>query len=356
MNLNLLAGIILLLHLTPANKELDTSSHENFISVLGLKVDSRGYKDFRQHWDIDKHYESHERGIKLFVNSYTGKVDGILIAGENYDLDGIKFQKFSSDLPFGISWQDDTAALFRKLCDGRKMIGKDALKFYQGEISVEAMFNDLRRGKVLALKFGGEAKPAPKVVTVEEKKETAMDVRLKESLKEFETMPVKRKVREPNYYDSLYINESPFKQAILDVFKSYHESSFSSVKEDPLSQRNFWNYKYTYGTTIRIPGEKFNMLYSFPFLYSQLDFVSVIKESDSFDRSMEIAYKQFEKQLLENFSEDDGWVSVCLPNKESKKVSDLEFRNDKYGAIILDYSRNPNGRHVLYLRFLLFSS
>ncbi|MBL0309147.1 MAG: hypothetical protein IPP77_05565 [Bacteroidetes bacterium] len=97
------------------------------------------------------------------------------------------------------------------------------------------------------------------------------------------------------------------------------------------------------------------MLYSFPFDYSQLDFVSVLKEADEVDGNFVKTYKDFEKKLMENFPAKEGWKASCVPNRESKALSDLEFRNDSYGVIVLDYCRSPKGKHVLYMRFLLFS-
>jgi hypothetical protein len=81
----------------------------------------------------------------------------------------------------------------------------------------------------------------------------------------------------------------------------------------------------------------------------------VLKESDSFEKSFESLYHEFEKKLTESFPASEGWVATCLPGKDKSKLPDLEFRNDKFGAVILDHSQNPSGRHILYLRFLLFA-
>lgn len=145
-----------------------------------------------------------------------------------------------------------------------------------------------------------------------------------------------------------------FKTGILAVFNAFRESGFYSIKNSPRSSGNVWNYKYTYATKLRIPGEQYNMLYSFPFENSQMDFVSVLKESDSFD-GFEAAYKEYEARLMESFPKSEGWIGTCLPNYDKSKISDFEIRNDKYGSVILDYCKTPRGRHVLYLRFLLYS-
>lgn len=145
-----------------------------------------------------------------------------------------------------------------------------------------------------------------------------------------------------------------FKTGILAVFNAWRESGFYSIKNTQRTNSNVWNYKYTYATKLRIPGEQYNMLYSFPFESSQMDFVSVLKESDSFD-GFETAYKEYERKLMDSFPKSEGWIGTCLPNYDKSKISDFEIRNDKYGSVILDYCQTPKGKHILYLRFLLYS-
>lgn len=145
-----------------------------------------------------------------------------------------------------------------------------------------------------------------------------------------------------------------FKTSILAVFNSWRESGFYSIKNTPRSSYNVWNYKYTYATKLRIPGEQYNMLYSFPFESSQMDFVSILKEGDSFE-GFEAAYKEYERKLMENFPKGEGWIGTCLPNYDKSNLSDFEIRNDRYGSVILDYCKTPKGKHILYLRFLLYS-
>lgn len=194
---------------------------------------------------------------------------------------------------------------------------------------------------------------APKTVTAESgnKKNEEFKRNVEKSVFESSTAPVKSTAATTSATGTT----SSFKKAILDVFKSYKESAFSSIKGGSRSSSNFWNYKYTYSTKLKIPGEQFNMLYSFPFPTSTLDFVSILHEGESFDATFKTMYKDFEKKLMENFPASEGWTSSCIVNKESSAFSDLEFKNDKYGAIVLDYSKSPKGRHVLYLRFLLYN-
>ena len=229
------------------------------------------------------------------------------------------------------------------------------MRYYTGKVAIEASYTNLKNGKISFLKFITNARPptvmiasvpasapAPKQNIADRHRQVEQAIFLAGGTSE----KTKEKSAAPG---------SPFKKAMLDVFKASRESSFDIIKDGDRKDGNFWNYKYTYNTKLKIPGEKYNMLYSFPFVTSQLDFVVVLKESDSFEKSLESMYHTFEKQLTESFPASEGWVATCLPGKDKSHLPDLEFRNDKYGAIILDHTQNPKGRHVLYLRFLLFS-
>jgi hypothetical protein len=336
-----------------SSNEFDAHSRANILAILGKKIDSREFKDYKQFWDIDKNFENKNQGLKLYVNSLREEVETIFLAGENCRISNSNFEKFTSAIPFGISWSDNISILAQKLGEGHKLIGKNTMKFYRGNITIEVAFVDWASEKITSLKFSVETNRIIESPSTEIKKESSVAIKMREGLKEFEPKPIV--VIQPLRMDTAGITSS-FKQAILEVFRSYNESNFYSIKGKMLAKNNFWNYHFTYATKIKIPGEKFNMLYSFPFLNSPLDFVSVIKESDTYDGTIETAHRNFEKKLISSFSEKEGWVATCIPNKGSNKLPDVEFRNDKYGAIILDYSKNPNGKHVVYLRFLLFSS
>ena len=282
-------------------------------------------------------------------------MESILVAGENYQVNGTKFLKCSSALPFGILLSDDTAALKTKLGEGQKLLGRNTMKFYQNKIAIEISFTNAKLEIINTIKFFNEVKATPLEVKITEQKKTSYaKIKNQEKYRQLEKSTFLEVPAEE--VDNGSANINPFKKAILDVFKSYHESNFFSIKRGVKSSANFWNYQFTYSTKLKIPGEKFNMLYSFPFYQSPLDFVSVIKEADAVDQSFVSSYKTFEKKLMENFPATDGWVSSCIVNKESKALSDLEFTNDKYGSVVLDYSKNPKGKHILYLRFLLYSN
>ena len=145
---------------------------------------------------------------------------------------------------------------------------------------------------------------------------------------------------------------SPFYQSIMKVIESGSNHGFKNIQGAKKAIKNFWNYKYTYATNVKVPGEKYNMIYAFPFESSQLDFVSVLYETDAYSSTLETTYHSFESKLLKEFPESEGWSKSYAANDDKSKPKDLQLKHPKIGTIMLDYSRNPAGRHVLYIRFL----
>lgn len=145
-----------------------------------------------------------------------------------------------------------------------------------------------------------------------------------------------------------------FKKAILEVFHSFYEAGYWDIRVGIRTAPNSWNYQNTYTTRLKIPGEKFNMLYCYPTASSTMDFVSVLKESDGFDPKLDALYHEFEKRLMKQFASSEGWVASCIVNAGMEKLPDLEIHKENYGSVVLDYSRTPRGRYILYLRFLMY--
>ena len=324
---------------------------ENLLSVVGMNPNAKEFKPIKEFWLLDKNLENEYGGIKSSVNPASGKIESIVIAGDGFQSNGKKFLKCSSPLPYNLLLSDDIATLRTKLGDGEKVMGRSAMRFYVATITIEVSYTNIKDGKISSIKFYKGVKPAlvSQAINNSNAVKTKFDNKRNQlEAKVFTTPDVA--------VEKTATGISPFKKALLDVFKAYRESNFFSIKNGLRSSSNFWKYQYTYTTKLKIPGEKFNMLYSFPFATSPLDFVSVIKEADGYDASFLSTYKDLEKKLMSDFPDTEGWVASCIPNKESKLLSDLEFTNDLYGSIVLDYSKNPNGKHILYLRFLLYSN
>jgi len=327
---------------------------ENLLSVIGMNPSAKEFKPIKEFWLLDKNLENEYGGIKFSINPVSGKIESIVIAGDGFQSNGKKFLKCSSPLPYNLLLRDDTATLRTKLGYGEKVMGRSAMRFYVATITIEVSYTNIKDGKISSIKFYNGEKTVPvKEVALETTNSNVVKAKFDNKRKQLEA----KVFTTPDVaIDKTATGISPFKKALLDVFRAYRESNFFSIKNGLRSSDNFWKYQYTYTTKLKIPGEKFNMLYSFPFANSPLDFVSVIKEADGYDASFLSTYKDLEKKLMSDFPDTEGWVASCIPNKESKLLSDLEFTNDRYGSIVLDYSKNPNGKHILYLRFLLYSN
>lgn len=334
-------------------------SGNNMLILLGTTKNSSQFKEFKEYWQLNKQYTNPSKGIKVMVNDIFDRVDDILVAGESINVNGEQFSRCAAHMPFGISLSDDTSALIRKLGYGEKQLGKNAMRFWQRGVLIEVAYNVQKQGKITSIHFFKGPKPAvPEQKAVAKAQPVPVVDARQPVVKLASVSPSPAKGVSATSIGAKEISAvmTPFKRAVMDVFKASRESNFFSIKKGSRQDSNFWHYKYSYDTKLRIPGEKYNMVYSFPFASSPLDFVVVIKEADQFDKSFEDAYHQFEKQLYANFTKNDGWVGTCLPNPDKERLGDIEMRNDDYGSIILDYARNPKGQHVLYLRFLFYSN
>jgi hypothetical protein len=269
-------------------------------------------------------------------------------------------------MPFDISFNDDATALESKLGPGKGASEEDVrMKFKKDGITVNVYFKSAAKKKIIYVKFTqniGMVGPyrldgnhdAP-IVT------EAPTEPLKKDIKP-EPKPVNKNVTSlptaatfsKTSASSTRVSQDPFYNAIMNVIESGEEEMFKDIKREATPKANFWNYKYTYATSVSIPGEKYNMLYSFPFQSSQLDFVSVLEESDGPSPTIEAKYKEVEAKLKEYFKPSEGWTYHYTINQEDPKgIKDFELKNPKLGSIVLDHSINPYGKHVLYLRFLL---
>lgn len=146
---------------------------------------------------------------------------------------------------------------------------------------------------------------------------------------------------------------SPLRTAMNKVIESGVNKYFENIKSEKRTSSNFWNYKYTYTSKVKIPGEKYSIIYSFPFEDSQLDYVSVLYEG-AYGSTVEALYNDYKAKLLADFPTSEGWTVAYSPNSDKSKPADMEIKNSKIGSVVLDYHVNPKGTSVLYFRFLLY--
>ncbi|MBL0309146.1 MAG: hypothetical protein IPP77_05560 [Bacteroidetes bacterium] len=234
----------------------DVQSH-NMLSVLGKDKNSPEFKTWKTVMSLDKQYANPAKGVKLVVNEVNGRVESIILAGKNYETGQTRFQSFSSVLPFGISWNDDTAKLIKKLGATEKLLGKNSLKFNRENTGVEIAFASFKSWDIQYVRYFHETPRVPlekrmTVVKEELKRKSLEDEAHKSpaptSVVSVPTPEIKMAKMESSY--------SEFKRGILSVFESYKESAFAKLKGNIRPTGNFWNYKYTYTTGLKIPGRE----------------------------------------------------------------------------------------------------
>lgn len=381
------------------------------VAVLGKSVSSPEFQQYKNFWMLNSRYENPEGGIRVVINPNSLTVDTILVAGYDY---APSYSNCSSKLPYNIQLNDNVSAISQKTGVAPTHYGSN-IGYDVREYHIMVKYNTGSNINCMHF-FNPNAKAyssVPKLnVTIPEgtsKMDAArmsfdgatsstnsstniakpVSVGTKISAAVSSSAPVKNSgnsstttsvikpiptstsgtttavkpatttstttVSRTGTTTTTVVKSTPsFRTGILAVFNAWRESGFYSIKNTARGSGNVWNYKYTYATKLRIPGEQYNMLYSFPFESSQMDFVSVLKEGDSFE-GFETAYKDYERKLMESFPKSEGWIGTCLPNYDKSNLSDFEIRNDKYGSVILDYCKTPKGKHILYLRFLLYS-
>ncbi len=348
------------------------------LSILGQEKDSSDtYKAFAREWGLGRKTAMPEKGIKVNKNSETGRIIAISFAGKGYEVGDVKFNKFEGQMPFGLSMNDDYTTLRNKLGVPKKD-AETVSKFAKNGLSIIATFSNKSKTKLqvvkISLGFGvleynpnaGEntdvateapAEPIKEVnqPTTNEKKVEPSST--KEKITINETMPADFSSSKPaprNTNASLS-KKSEFYKRMMEVMEAGSESYFESIQEPTeAAVSNFWNYKYTHKSTVKIPGEKYNFIYRFPFSTSQKDFVVVLKEGN-YDASFKQTYDEFLSKIKADFTPAEGWkYTNPLDENVNFPLKDFEAQNAKYGSIVLDYHQNPQGQSVLYLRFLLY--
>lgn len=379
------------------------------VAVLGKSVSSPEFQQYKNFWLLNSKFENPEGGIRVVVNPNTLTVDTILVAGYNY---APSYSNCSSKLPYNIQLNDNVSAISQKtgvapthyggnigydvreyhimvkyntgsnincmhffnpnakayssvpklnvtIPEGTSKMDAARMSFDGAASSTNSSSNiakPISTGTKISAPVSSSAGKTSTSTTAVSTVKPAATTSTSGSTSTTVTKPAtSTTVTKTGTTTTTVVKSTPsFRTGILAVFNAWRESGFYSIKNTARGSGNVWNYKYTYATKLRIPGEQYNMLYSFPFESSQMDFVSVLKEGDSFE-GFETAYKDYERKLMESFPKSEGWIGTCLPNYDKSNLSDFEIRNDKYGSVILDYCKTPKGKHILYLRFLLYS-
>lgn len=357
-------------------------SGDGMLYVLGqVKDSSQVYKDFSKEWGFGRKTSLPEKGIRMSKNSETQRISALFFAGKGYEVGDVKFQMFEGKMPFGITMNDDFTILREKL-GPEKSGGEEFVKFNKNGVVIFAKFKNKSKSKLEYIKIGlsfGQIEYYPNqkkdelnfdAVSEDIMKSTPNESNISQSVDSKTEVPANRSNRDKVSVDdfkpaefssntpskpAVSSKKSSFYRALLTVLASGSETYFESIRAGALSTTsNFWSYKYTYPTTLKIPGEAYNFIYSFPFQTSQKDFVSVLKEG-SYDSSFKSIYDETLQKLKSDFPTSEGWRH-SYPKDEDPNfpLKDFEVQNEKYGSVVLDYHKKPSGESVLYLRFLLY--
>jgi hypothetical protein len=351
-------------------------SGNKLLEILGEDKNSEAFSQFKTEYLLDKALRNPVLGIKLTAShDESSVVTAIIVTAAGYESNETKYKQFEAELPFFISFNDDAATLSQKFGESKgSSSDDDKMKFKKDGITVNVYFKSAAKKKIAYIKFtqnigmvgayridgSHEVPPVMLASTAPTPIPAARDAR--PDMKVVSTKPVNSNVTSlpapatfgKSSASSDRSSTDPLYTAIMNVIASGEEEMFKDIKKEAAPRSNFWNYKYTYSTSVRIPGEKYNMLYSFPFQNSQLDFVSVLEETEAANPVINEKYREMEAKLKEYFKPSEGWSYHYTVNQEDPKgIKDLELKNPKLGSIVLDHSINPQGKHVLYLRFLL---
>ena len=332
------------------------------LEVLGEDRNGEVVKKVREEYSLDKSLKSIEQGVKLTAAHDSGSVVTAIMLTSSTDINDVKYKPYTGGVPFGITFDDGEKSLIEKLGEAKGSSDETRLKFKKDGITINVVFRSSGRKKIAYIKFtqnvgmiGPYRAPvilqAPKIAEIKHDS-IASEQRLVE--KTGSAPVVVSEAIGSSIEKAAKPSKSQFYHAIISVIESGEEEMFKDIKRAPSTLSNFWNYKYTYTTSIVIPGEKYNMLYSFPFEKSQLDFVSVLEESNGYSSAIANKYVEVEALLKQDFPLSEGWTYEYIANPEDPHgPMDFELKSAKLGSIVLDNSVNPAGKHVLYLRFLL---
>lgn len=347
------------------------------LSILGQQKDSsETYKAFAREWGLGRKTAMPEKGVKVNKNSETGRIIAISFAGKGYEVGDVKFNKFEGQMPFGLSMSDDYTALRNKLGVPKKD-AETVSKFAKNGLSIIATFSNKSKTKLQVVKISlgfGVLEYNPNAdensdVSSDVKNEPVKEIKESTDVKKVEPASSKEKIvisetmsadfstskSAPRNTSATLSKKSEFYKRVMEVMEAGSESYFESIQEpSETTVSNFWNYKYTHKSTVKIPGEKYNFIYRFPFATSQKDFVVVLKDGN-YDASFKQTYDEFLSKIKADFTPAEGWkYTNPLDENANFPLKDFEAQNAKYGSVVLDYHQNPQGQSVLYLRFLLY--
>jgi hypothetical protein len=295
---------------------------EDLLKVLETPVATEAFMFFRAKNQLDNSLSNPRSGLKLYTDANHQKVKAVMFTNANQNINQKIFNRYNGTLPFNLSFN-------YSFNDIRTKVEPTCIS--------NAGFACFKRNNIL--------------VTIDFADPLKMDSILSISYRYDTIVATKQSVNV--VASDIYANtdtQNTFKSSILGIFASAQNYDLKNVLQYKWLRENIWNYTHTYRTTISVPGELYNFVYSFPFENSQRDFVCVLAETH---HQIQPVYDRYADLILSSFPVSEGWEYSYHVNKEKPNAPrDLIMRHPKIGTFVLDYTMSPYGVEVVYLRFL----
>lgn len=295
---------------------------EELLKVLETPLATESFMFFRAKYQLDNSFSNTRAGLKLYTDANHQKIKTVMLTNANQNINQKTYSKYSGHLPFNLSFSYSLSDIRTKVESKCTNNGGFAC-FKRNNIVVTVDFSDpLKMDSILTISF------------------------------RYDTIATTKQSSDKVVSD-IYANldtQNTFKSSILGIFASAQNYDFKNVLQYKWQRENIWNYVHTYKTTVTVPGEIYNFVYSFPFENSQRDFVSVLAETH---HQIQPVYDRYADLILSSFPVAEGWEYSYHVNREKPNAPrDLIMRHPKIGTFVLDYTMSPYGVEVVYLRFL----
>ena len=298
---------------------------DDLLVTIGMLKTEDVFLNFQMQNGFNAKLELPSKGVKLYTDQANQYVKSIVFTNAGYNINNRSYEKYNGLLPLNISLDDS----FPQIC---KTLGNPIDTF-------ESVYEFNKFDYVI------------KVETTPKKDKINCVTYTKNITKAGNVLD---RVVEAKETVSLADNGSSFRKAILTVFDAAKDPTWSKIIVGKSPQKNFWKYAFTWKTGISIPNEMYNLVYAFPYVNSQRDFVSVIAEDKNGNtNALAQKYNNFKQKFMAEFPQSEGWVYNFEPNVEDKSApQDMKAFHPSVGTVVLDYSKSPWGASVVYLRFL----
>lgn len=308
-----------------SNVKSENGNPDDLLVIIGMQKTNDIFVNFLMQNGFNAKMENPAKGVKIYTDERNQYVKSLVFTNKDFEINYRTYTKYNGMLPLGVSLDDTMSALIQKL-------GLPIDTFYN-------IYEFQKNGYIVKVEF--VEYPVPKIACVTYTK----NLYKAENVLERNTA-TKNKI-------ILKDNGSLFRKSFIEIFNSSNDISWNKIITGKSSAKNFWNYHYTWNTTVFIPGQLYNLVYAFPYENSQRDFVVVLGEDKKgLTKNLQSVYNSFKNKFQSEFPDSEGWVYSYEKNSEAPQLPDMKATHLSLGTVVLDYSKAPWGAGVVYLRFL----